>query len=595
MEQVLYRLHVKILTTSSHFLSYKIRRRLEFVCLAVAFVSLLTLGLLHITYIVSAPSPKFNCLLNALENVDYYISQRNRSQSSLWNEKDPEMHQQQEDLRFNQPILKEVGLSPYNLYVIRLTDEEQIMSAPKASFFSFFKKSQVENSVLEEESTVSLNSAASTASFTGSLLDLPLESSSVCQVLNNQQSDENHENCLLHNQQSSSEGSTSSSFLSSSSSVEKESIQVRPLHLNNKEFSSYYSQIKSNHHHSYLFAYERSILMLTQELMVSSPSSSSSASLNSPASNSHDQQQQSQQPSSSSFLSFTILEITINRRIARCFGPKITNRLVNFTKSLDTIIMNWAINAFDGKGYLYNLFTYELLNLHYAKQYVIKKGMNLHDSQMGRRESINARISNNSFLNYYLRMMKRLMNWNQKALFSSPVIAVFVDYFDGLIEIIIESVRTTTIFQFLISWIDDGNDSGVVAGGTSGLGGGTSGLVSTKLWEKLQHYIVFRFGVILSTGFLFFISSTLVSHILRETQERMVRFTFLLQYHVTHDLPLFSLIFTHVTESLVFVPIMMGIYFFLFEFFSDTLVSLFFLSLFLCVEVDSLPFSFSFL
>lgn len=53
----------------------------------------------------------------------------------------------------------------------------------------------------------------------------------------------------------------------------------------------------------------------------------------------------------------------------------------------------------------------------------------------------------------------------------------------------------------------------------------------------------------------------------------MLRFTFLLQYHITHNLPYFTLIFTHVTESLVFVPIMMGIYFFLFEFFSDQLLA----------------------
>lgn len=39
-------------------------------------------------------------------------------------------------------------------------------------------------------------------------------------------------------------------------------------------------------------------------------------------------------------------------------------------------------------------------------------------------------------------------------------------------------------------------------------------------------------------------------------QERMLKFTFLLQHHVRHRLPYAPLIFTHVVESLVFVPIM---------------------------------------
>lgn len=36
----------------------------------------------------------------------------------------------------------------------------------------------------------------------------------------------------------------------------------------------------------------------------------------------------------------------------------------------------------------------------------------------------------------------------------------------------------------------------------------------------------------------------------------MLKFTFLLQHHVRHRLPYAPLIFTHVVESLVFVPIM---------------------------------------
>ncbi|KAI4367433.1 hypothetical protein MLD38_023171 [Melastoma candidum] len=53
-----------------------------------------------------------------------------------------------------------------------------------------------------------------------------------------------------------------------------------------------------------------------------------------------------------------------------------------------------------------------------------------------------------------------------------------------------------------------------------------------------------------------------VSFTLRETQTRMLRFTVQLQHHARHRLPTFQLIFVHVIDSLVFVPIMIGILFF---------------------------------
>ncbi|KAL6518437.1 hypothetical protein OROGR_018939 [Orobanche gracilis] len=46
-----------------------------------------------------------------------------------------------------------------------------------------------------------------------------------------------------------------------------------------------------------------------------------------------------------------------------------------------------------------------------------------------------------------------------------------------------------------------------------------------------------------------------------------------LQHHARHRLPTFQLIFVHVIESLVFVPIMIGILFFLFEFYDDQLLA----------------------
>lgn len=53
----------------------------------------------------------------------------------------------------------------------------------------------------------------------------------------------------------------------------------------------------------------------------------------------------------------------------------------------------------------------------------------------------------------------------------------------------------------------------------------------------------------------------------------MLKFTVQLQHHARHRLPTFQLIFVHVIESLVFVPIMIGILFFLFELYNDQLLA----------------------
>ncbi|CAB1106595.1 unnamed protein product [Ectocarpus sp. CCAP 1310/34] len=105
--------------------------------------------------------------------------------------------------------------------------------------------------------------------------------------------------------------------------------------------------------------------------------------------------------------------------------------------------------------------------------------------------------------------------------------------------------------------------------------------------EDVGKFFVFKIGVLFTTLFLFFTTTTLVSFTLRETQERMLKFTFLLQHHVRHRLPYAPLIFTHVVESLVFVPIMVGILFFLFEFFSDQLLAFMVLSVVWLCEVYS--------
>jgi hypothetical protein len=72
---------------------------------------------------------------------------------------------------------------------------------------------------------------------------------------------------------------------------------------------------------------------------------------------------------------------------------------------------------------------------------------------------------------------------------------------------------------------------------------------------RFGDYFVTKCGVLLMSLFVFFTTTMSVSFTLRETQSRMLRFTVQLQHHARHQLPTFQLIFVHVIESLVFVPV----------------------------------------
>ena len=101
-----------------------------------------------------------------------------------------------------------------------------------------------------------------------------------------------------------------------------------------------------------------------------------------------------------------------------------------------------------------------------------------------------------------------------------------------------------------------------------------------QIWVKV--------GVVITSIFLFFITTTLVSFTLRTTQERMLEFTLQLQAHVRQERPLGLLITTHVLENLVFVPIMLGMMFFLIEFYGgDSLLAFLVMSVVWVAEVFS--------
>ena len=84
---------------------------------------------------------------------------------------------------------------------------------------------------------------------------------------------------------------------------------------------------------------------------------------------------------------------------------------------------------------------------------------------------------------------------------------------------------------------------------------------------RLFRFLTFRLSVLLSSLFIFFLTTSLVSFTLQETQDRMLEFTLQLKDRVRNRLPLAGLILRHVLENLVFVPIMVGMIFFLIEFY----------------------------
>lgn len=104
----------------------------------------------------------------------------------------------------------------------------------------------------------------------------------------------------------------------------------------------------------------------------------------------------------------------------------------------------------------------------------------------------------------------------------------------------------------------------------------------------LSSVLLSKFSVVLKTSFLFFITTTLVSFTLRETQQRMLAFTLALREHVRSRQPLTLLIIRHIIENLVFCPIMVGIMFFLIEFYrGDKFLAFMVLSLVWVREVFS--------
>lgn len=105
---------------------------------------------------------------------------------------------------------------------------------------------------------------------------------------------------------------------------------------------------------------------------------------------------------------------------------------------------------------------------------------------------------------------------------------------------------------------------------------------------RFLRFLTFKFLVLLSTLLIFFLTTSLVSFTFQETQDRMLEFTLQLQTRVRARMPLGSLILGHVLENLVFVPIMVGMIFFLIEFYGgDKFLAFMVLSMVWVCEVFS--------
>lgn len=117
-------------------------------------------------------------------------------------------------------------------------------------------------------------------------------------------------------------------------------------------------------------------------------------------------------------------------------------------------------------------------------------------------------------------------------------------------------------------------------GGATGVASATTDVYALSHATEVARFsaglpltLLLKGGTLCAAIFLLFSTSSLVSFIAAQTQLRMLKFTMALQQNVRAQLPLLPLVASHLVDSLVFVPIMLGVLFFLFEFFVDQLLA----------------------
>ena len=85
----------------------------------------------------------------------------------------------------------------------------------------------------------------------------------------------------------------------------------------------------------------------------------------------------------------------------------------------------------------------------------------------------------------------------------------------------------------------------------------------------LEKNFVFKIGVVITTIFLFFVISSLINFTISETQERMLKFTRIVRSNIRNRRSYVQVVLSQTLHSLVFVAIIVGMLFFLFEVYGE--------------------------
>lgn len=92
---------------------------------------------------------------------------------------------------------------------------------------------------------------------------------------------------------------------------------------------------------------------------------------------------------------------------------------------------------------------------------------------------------------------------------------------------------------------------------------------ATRTVSRTGIRILWKFGAVITAVFVTCTTGALVAFTLREVQVRMIKLTMELQYSMRSQRGYARVVFRYALDALVFVPIVAGMLFFLFEFFDD--------------------------
>lgn len=189
--------------------------------------------------------------------------------------------------------------------------------------------------------------------------------------------------------------------------------------------------------------------------------------------------------------------------------------------------MNWVIAAFGGVGHLYSTRSKDLYNLNYAADFVAKKGISMQGetcfamslSRFCMESVINEEVSSDLGrrvrydTNTARQHLKGIFSWGRNSLFS-PVIMALETSLGEVVYIVYEVMKSLVLVLGRIFLPQDA----YVYILESDMSVSTSNLYNTIATRLLQfqQFLAFRMGVVFTTSFLFFISTTLVSYILRQ-------------------------------------------------------------------------------